>query len=56
MDSVSLATIGSVSFFAKSDHEAKGKADKIGREIGLPRSARTIHEGTRLVEQRGYQS
>lgn len=52
IDSASLNTIGNVSFFARSTSEAISKADRIGREIGLPNSARTIHRDNELVHQK----
>lgn len=54
IDSQSLGTIGNVSFFARSMREAIQKADRIGRELGLPNSARTIHENTTLVHEKKY--
>ncbi len=55
IDSQSLGTIGNVSFVARSTAEAVRKADRIGREIGLPSSARTIHEGYNLVHSKRYE-
>ena len=46
--------IGNVSFFARSVSEAIRKADKIGKDIGLPRSERSIEEGYREVHRKPY--
>jgi len=46
--------LGNVSFDAKSASEAIRKADRIGAEIGLPKSPRTIHQGETLVHTKGY--
>lgn len=54
LDSSNGGQLGNVSFFARSDAEAKTKADRIGRDIGLPRSRRTLHENNRLVQDRPY--
>ena len=51
-DAVSLCTRGSVSFFARNGAEAITKADRIGRDIGLPNSRRTIFQGQILVHDK----
>lgn len=43
-------SIGNVSFFARSDAEAKRKADRIAREIGLPNTPRTLSRGAQCIE------
>ncbi len=45
-------SIGNVSFYASHDTNAIRQADKIGREIGLPNTPRTIYEGGRFVHQK----
>ncbi len=35
-------SIGNVSFYANSDQAAEKQADKIGHQIGLPNTPRTI--------------
>jgi hypothetical protein len=41
---------GNVSFTARSDAEAKRKADKIAREIGLPNTPRTLMRESTTIE------
>jgi hypothetical protein len=48
------STIGNVSFTARSVFEAIQKADKIGREIGLPTSERTIHQDYKEVHHKQH--
>lgn len=43
-------SIGNVSFYARSDREAKRKADQIARELGLPNTPRTLSRGAVCVE------
>ena len=38
-----------VSFEASHDFNAKKQADKLGRELGVSNTPRTIYEGTRFV-------
>ena len=54
IDCCSGGTIGNVSFFARSTTEAITKAERIGREIGLPKSARTIHRDNELVHNKAH--
>ncbi len=44
------SSIGNVSFSARSDSEAKRKADKIACEIGLPNTPRTLQRGAEVIE------
>lgn len=43
-------SIGNVSFVARSDTEAKRKADKIAHQIGLPSTPRTLTRGYTTIE------
>lgn len=43
-------SIGNVSFTARSDAEAKRKADRIAGEIGLPSTPRTLSRGFETIE------
>lgn len=52
--SPSLTQLGNVSFMARSTAEAIKKADRIGRDIGLPKSARTIHRDLTLIHEKPY--
>jgi hypothetical protein len=42
-------SIGNVSFEAISDHHAKLQADKIGQQIGLPNTPRTITRDNQTI-------
>ncbi len=43
-------SIGNVSFYAVSDHHARLQADKIGRQIGLPNTPRTITRENQTIQ------
>lgn len=52
---VSAATLNeraNVSFEATHDENAKRKADKIAKELGVTNCPRTLYEGNRLVDQK----
>lgn len=44
------STLGNVSFTARNDTEAKRKADRIARDIGLPNTPRTLSRGYQTIE------